>query len=75
MFFHIEQVGDFRSPPAIDALVIITDHAEVPMLPRHCLYQLELRGISILIFIDHYITIFGPALFQRVGMFCEKLQG
>ena len=31
MFLHVEQVGDFRAAPAVDALVVIADDAQVPM--------------------------------------------
>ena len=33
VFFHFEQVRDLRAPPAIDALIVIADDAEVPDVP------------------------------------------
>jgi len=32
MLFHVEQVGDLRPTPAVDALIVIADHAEIAML-------------------------------------------
>ena len=32
MLFQVEQVGDFRAAPAVNALVVIAHHAEVAML-------------------------------------------
>ena len=68
MLFHVEQVGDLRAAPAVDALVVIADHAEVAMLLRQGVDELELRGIGVLIFVHHDVAIFGAAGFQRVGM-------
>ena len=68
MLFHVEQVGDFRAAPAVNALVVIADHAEVAMLLRERVDELELRGVGVLIFVHHHVAIFRAAGFERVGM-------
>ena len=74
MLFQIEQVGDFRPAPAINALVIITHHAKVPVLPRQRVDQLKLRGIGVLIFVHHDVLIFGAAGLKRIRMFAKQPQ-
>ena len=34
MLFQIQQVGDFRAAPAVDALVVVADDAKIPVLLR-----------------------------------------
>ena len=69
MFLHVEQVGDFRAAPAVDALIIVADHAEVPMFAREQMDELELGGVGILVFVHHHVTIFpGATGFERLGM-------
>ena len=33
MFLQIEQIGNLRSAPAINALIVISHHAKVAMIP------------------------------------------
>ncbi len=42
MFFQVEQVGDLRAAPAVDALVVVAHHAEVAMLQRQRVDELKL---------------------------------
>ena len=49
MLFHIEQVGDFRAAPAVDALVVIADDAQIAVLLREGMHELELCGVCILV--------------------------
>ena len=72
MLLHVEQVGDLRAAPAVDALVVIADDAEVAMLAGEGLDELELRGIGVLVFIHHHVTVFGAAGLQRLGMLFEE---
>ena len=72
VLLHVEQVGDLRAAPAVDALVIIADDAEVAMLAGQGLNELELGGVGVLVFIDHHVTVFGAAGFQRLGMLLEE---
>ena len=74
MLFHVEQVRNFGSAPAINALVIITDHAQIAMLARQRMNKFELGGVRILIFIHHHVTVFALASFERLGMFGEETQ-
>ena len=74
MFFQVQQVGDFRAAPAVDALVVIADHAKIPVLLRERVDQLELRGVGVLIFVHHDVLIFGAAGGERVGMLAEQPQ-
>ena len=75
MFFQIQQVRHFRSAPAVNALVIIANHTEIPMNFRQGVDQFELRGIGILIFIHHHETILGPTSRQGILVFAKQLQG
>ena len=74
MFFHVQQVGHFRAAPAVNALVVIADHAEIPVLLRQRMNQLELRGVGVLIFVHHDVLVFRAAGFERVGMLAEQAQ-
>ena len=69
-----EQVGDFRAAPAVNALVIVADHAEIPMLFRQRMNEFKLRGVRVLILVHHDVLIFRAAGFERVGMLAEQPQ-
>ena len=58
MLFQVEQVGDFRAAPAVNALVIIADDAEIAMLLGQRVDEIELRGVGVLVFVHHHIAIF-----------------
>ena len=74
MLLHVEQVGYLRTAPAVNALVVIADYAQVPMLLGKGLHELELRRIGVLVFIHHHVAVFGAASLQRAGMFLEEPQ-
>ena len=74
MLLEVEQIGDFRAAPAINALVIVADHAKIPVLLRERMDQLKLRGVGVLIFVHHHVTIFRAAGFQRIGMLTEQAE-
>ncbi len=74
MFFHVEQVGNFRAAPAVNALVVIADDAEIAMFLREQVDEFELRGVGVLVFVDHDVAIFRAAGFERVRMFLEQPQ-
>ena len=74
MLFHVEQVGDLRAAPAVNALVIVAHHAEVAMLPRQRVHQPELSGVRVLIFVHHHVTILRAAAGERVRMLPEQSQ-
>ena len=72
MLLHVEQVGYLRAAPAVDALVVIADDAQVAMLAGQGLDELELRGVGVLVFVHHHVAVFGAAGFQRLGMLLEE---
>ena len=74
MLFHVEQVGDFRAAPAVNALVIVADDAQVAMLLRQRLHQLELRGVGVLVFIHHHVAVLRAAGASASGCSLEKPQ-
>ena len=74
MLFHVEQVGDLRAAPAVNALVVVADHAQVAMLLRQRLDELELRGVGVLVFVHHHVAVLRAAGLQRVGMLAEEPQ-
>ena len=75
MLFQIQQVGDFRPAPAVDALVVIAHHAKIAMFFRQQMDQLELRGVGVLVLVHHHLLIVGAAGRQRLRVFAEQPQG
>ena len=73
-FFQIQKVADLSPAPAVNALIVITDHAKIPMLSGQQIDQLELGRVRILILVHHDILIPATAGFQRIGMFIEQFQ-
>ena len=53
VLFKIEDIARISAAPAIDRLIIITDHAEVVPLAGEPLHQGELGDVGILILINH----------------------
>jgi hypothetical protein len=53
--FKIQDVADVGATPGIDRLVIIADHADVPLGLGEDLNQSRLRHIGVLILIDKYM--------------------
>ena len=51
-----ENVGDVCSPEAIDALVIIAHHADIPVTARQQACQEKLQVVGILILVDEYVA-------------------
>jgi hypothetical protein len=72
MLFEVEQVGDLRAAPAVDALVVVADDAEVAMHLRQRVDEFKLRAVRVLILVRHHVAILGAAGFQRVGMLAEQ---
>ena len=68
MLFEIKQIGDLGPAPAVDALVIIADNAEVAMLLRQEVDEIKLRRVGVLVFVDHHVLEFPAAIFQNVRM-------
>src|SRR6184192_3916766 len=74
MLFHVEQVGDLRAAPAVDALVIVAHHAEVAMLPRQRVHEPELSGVRVLVFVHHHVTILRAAGCSRNSRRVSKMR-
>src|SRR5581483_8729296 len=75
IFFEFEEVGDFRAAPAVNALVVVADDAEVAVGGGEMVDEAELGGVGVLVFIDHDVAIFGATGFEGVGVFAEEAQG
>ncbi len=74
MLLDLEQVGDFRAAPAVNALIVVADHAKVAVLAGQVMDQAELRGVGVLVFIHHHVAVAGAAGFQRHGLLAEEPQ-
>ena len=71
--FKLQQVRSLGSTPSVDALVVITHHADIrPVAACQQTDQLELKGIRILKFIHHDMTVTGPPLITGLGMITEQ---
>ena len=74
IFLKIQQVGNLRAAPAVNALVIIAHHAHIAMLSCQHSHQLKLCRVGVLIFIDHHVLVSGSAFLQCFGVFIKQLQ-
>ena len=75
ILFKIQNIADICPTPAIDALVIIPDHAEIFIFCRKHCHQLILACICILIFIHHNIAESFLIFFQNNGKLTEQQNG
>ena len=53
MLFEFEDIGDLRCTPSVDALIVVSDYANVSMDPSEFSNQLHLQLIRVLKFIHH----------------------
>ena len=60
ILLEAQDIGDFRTAPRIDRLVIITDAADILMALREQAQPEILRAVGVLIFVDE--DIFEPLL-------------
>ena len=67
ILFEIENIAYVRAAPAVDALVIITDHADISVLGTQELYYPILRSVCVLIFIHKNILKLAPVLLKNIG--------
>ena len=74
MLLHVEQIGDLRAAPAVDALVVVAHDAEVAVVGGQLADELELGGVGVLVFVHHHISILRAAGGQGVGMPGKKPQ-
>jgi hypothetical protein len=73
MFLQFEQIGRLRAAPAVNALVVVAHHAQIAM-PRQVMDQFELRGVGVLVFVHHDVTVFLAAGLENVGMLGEEFE-
>ena len=52
---EVEHVGEIRSAPAVDRLVVVADHEQIAMLGRKRLDQPELRVIGVLVLVHQHV--------------------
>ena len=72
MFLQLEQVGNLRAAPSVNALVIVAHDAQVAVLASQRVDQVKLGGVGVLVFIHHHVMILFPACSERVGVLREK---
>ena len=71
ILLQIENIGNLRPAPAVDALVVIAHHAHIPVFLGEQMHQLVLGGVGVLILIHRHILIALPAFLQSVWMFLK----
>ena len=54
--FEVQDIADVRAPEFVDGLVVVADHAEVPVFAREEADQLELGPVGVLVLVDHDIA-------------------
>ena len=69
----IQNIADIRSTKLVDRLVIISHHAQIPILSGKQSYKLELHCIRILILIDHNIAKPLLIILQHIRLRLQKL--
>ena len=62
----MQDVFDLRPPPAVDGLVVVAHHKEVPVHAREHLDDVELHGVGILKFVDVDIAELARKIFPRL---------
>ncbi|OPZ77934.1 MAG: hypothetical protein BWY77_01602 [bacterium ADurb.Bin431] len=73
--FKIEDVADLRTPPAIDGLVIVADHADIAVAGGEHLESHILGVVGILILVDEDITEAFLIVLEDQGIELEELNG
>ena len=56
VLLEVEDVPDVGSSPLVDALVVVTDHADVPVTFREVFDEFVLRPVGVLILVDHDVS-------------------
>ncbi len=70
--FKTKDVADFRTTPAIDRLVVVTNHTEVAMPGSEQMDQSILNLVGILKFVDQNVMKSLTILFKDGGMIFEQ---
>ena len=69
-----EDVADLRTSPAVDALVVVADGADVPALASELPDQLELRAVGVLELVHQEVPEPADVAPQHVGVLAEEAQ-
>ena len=72
---EVEDVADVGAAPAVDRLVVVADHAEVPVLARELRHEAVLHAVRVLVLVDEHVL---PALAvagEHLGVRVEELGG
>ncbi len=56
VFLELEDVADVRTAPAVDALVLVSNNANIVMIAGEKLHQLVLRTVGVLVLVDHDVA-------------------
>ncbi len=73
--FEIQNIPDVRPAEFVDRLIVVTDHAQIPVLGGQDAHQFKLYRIRILIFIHHDITETLLIMIQYIRLRLEQLYG
>ena len=75
ILLKLQNIADVRTPPAVDALVIVAHHAQVPMLLGKQTHDMVLGHVGVLILVHQNIAEPVPILLQNIRPLLEELDG
>ena len=70
--FKIQNVGDVRAAEAVDALVVVADHADVAMAVRKQPHQLVLHPVRVLILVDEDVAEFALVVRSYIRLVLQQ---
>ena len=73
--FEVQNVPDVRAAELIDALVVIADDAEVPVFVSQQGNERKLRGVRVLVLVDHEVAEALLADRKHVRKLTEEFDG
>ena len=75
ILFKVQDVADVRPAPAVDALVVVPHHAQVPALLGQQPDKSILGGVGVLVFVHMDIVEALPVIIQNRRVIHKQLQG
>src|SRR5690606_6012079 len=75
VLLEAEEIRDAGAAPAVDALVVIADRAEVLVFGGEEADEVELGAAGVLVLVHHDVAIAGAAVLEGLGGFAEQAQG
>jgi hypothetical protein len=75
MLLKIQEVRDVGTAPAVNALIVVTDDAQVSVFPGEGVHQIELSGIGVLGSSTITYRAFGATGLQNLGKLTKEPQG